>query len=148
MFKKTPPKIVMVEDNTSHHPLFTKEFEDAGFIVIICPNVDAGFVDDVAGIKPDIISMDIMIGGPGLELEYGGLSAIRLLKQDERTSKIPIIVLSNFFEENKVERARSEGAIDFISLQGHAVSTIPGFFLSYLENPKKYKPVHPFFQPQ
>ncbi len=145
MFKKTPPKILLVEDDASNHPLFTQAFKAAGFIVVICPYVDDRFVDDVAGVKPDIISMDIMIENPGLDLEHGGLSVIELLKQDKRTRHIPIIVLTNFYEDSKVERAKAAGAVDFINLSGHAMPTIPDFFKSYLSNPKRYQPVHPAF---
>jgi CheY-like chemotaxis protein len=145
MFKKARPKILMVEDNKSNHPLFTKAFEAGGFSVTVCPYVDETFVDDVAGIKPDIISMDIMIPTSGVELPYEGLSVIGLLKADTRTRDIPIMVLTGFFEETKVERAKAAGAVDFINLQGHSISTIPAFFKHYLDNPKHYRPSHPTF---
>lgn len=146
MFEKTSPKILIVEDNTSNQPLFTEAFEAAGFSVVITPYVDEGFLNDVVGIAPDIISMDIMMAKPGVELVHDGLSAITLLKTDERTRDIPIMVLTSFFEESKVDRAKRAGAVDFINLQGHSISTIPAIFKRYLENPKHYLPVHPIFR--
>jgi CheY-like chemotaxis protein len=146
MFEKHPPKILMVEDNVSNYQLFTTAFEAAGFSVTICPYVDTTFVDDVAGIQPDIISMDIMIPGVGIELPYEGLSAIGLLKADARTRDIPVIVLTTFFEETKVERAKQEGAVDFINLQGQSITTIPKIFKRYLKDPKHYLPNHPLFR--
>ncbi len=143
MFEKEPLKIFMVEDNVSNHPLFTAAFEAAGFAVTICPYIDETFVDDVAAIKPDIISMDIMIAGPAQEVEHDGLSALGLLKDDPRTSAIPVIILTSFFEEGKVQRAKALGAADFINLQGHAISTIPRIFKRYLQDPEDYHPVHP-----
>jgi CheY-like chemotaxis protein len=145
MFEKNAPKILIVEDNASNHSLFTTAFEAGGFSVTITPYVDEKFIDDVVGIEPDIISMDIMMAAPGIELVHDGLSAIALLKADERTRNIPIMILSNFFEESKVERAKREGADDYINLQGHSITSIPKIFKRYLDNPKKYRPVHPIF---
>ena len=145
MFENKKHAILMVEDNGSNHPLFTAAFEAGGFTVTIVPLVDEHFVDNVAKLQPDIISMDIMISVTGLEPLHDGLSVISLLKFDERTRDIPIIVLTSFFEESKVERAKSEGAVDFINLQGHTISTIPKIFQRYLEDPKRYRPVHPMF---
>jgi CheY-like chemotaxis protein len=145
MFEKKHHTILMVEDSNSNHPLFVDAFEAGGFAVTIVPVVDQHFVDDVAKSQPDIISMDIMITVTGLEPLHDGLSVISLLKSDERTRDIPIIVLTSFFEESKVERARSEGAADFINLQGHTISTIPKIFKKYLQDPKHYHPVHPMF---
>ena len=136
----------MVEDNDSNHPLFTAAFEADGFDVKIVPLVDDHFVDDVANVKPNIISMDIMIATAGLEPSHDGLSALTLLKADERTRDIPVIILTSFFEETKVERAKQEGAVDFINLQGHSITTIPKIFKRYLDDPKNYNPTHPAFR--
>jgi len=139
-------KIFIVEDNPSNHELFTEAFAAAGFLVTIIPYVDETFLDDVFGIQPDIISMDIMIAGPGIDVPDAGLEAIKTLKADERTRNIPVMVLTNFFEETKVERAKAEGAVDFINLQGQTMSTIPKIFKRYLEDPNDYRPVHPAFR--
>ena len=147
MFETHAPKILIVEDNTSNHPLFTTAFEAAGFSVTIVPYIDEGFLQDVAGIRPDIISMDIMIANPeNSDPDHDGLSALALLKNDERTREIPVLILTNFFEESKVEKAKATGAVDFINLQGHSISTIPAIFRRYLNSPKDYKPVHPEFR--
>lgn len=146
MFKKTTPKILLVEDNVNNHALFTKAFEEGGFLVSICPYINEGFIEDVVSARPDIISMDIMIAGPNPALSEDGLFAIKLLKDDERTRGIPIMVLTNFFEETKVAAALSLGAIDFINLQGHSILTIPRMFKKYLDDPKRYLPSHPVFR--
>jgi CheY-like chemotaxis protein len=146
MFKKESPRILIVEDNHSNYQLFTAAFEAVGFVVSICPYVDTTFIDDVAAIQPDIISMDIMIPSVGVDLPYDGLSAIGLLKADERTRDIPVMVLTTFFEETKVERAKREGAVDFINLQGYSITSIPKIFKRYLKDSKHYRPEHPVFR--
>lgn len=146
MFGKPKPKILIVEDNKSNHLLFTEAFSAAGFSVTICPYVDAQFVEDVASIQPDIISMDIMIAGPAGSGDYDGFSALALLKGDERTKHIPVMFLSNFFEESKINKAKAGGAVDFINLQGYAIKTIPAIFKHYLDNPERYRAIHEEFR--
>ena len=143
MFKKEPPKILMVEDNKSNHPLFQKAFEDAGFAVTILQNADGPFIEQVKQVNPDIVSLDIMIGKSGADLERGGLDALALIRGDQETKSIPVMMLTNFFEEKKVERAKELGAVDFINLQGHAITAIPKIFLNHLHDPKNYIPSHP-----
>jgi CheY-like chemotaxis protein len=136
------PKILIVEDNVHNHDLYKDAFERIGFEVVITPNADGYFIDMVNELRPDIISMDLMIGNSGAVAEREGLEAIELLKNDLRTHDIPIIVLSNFFEEGKVRRAKELGAVDYINLGGHTMSKIPEYYKKYLDDPKHYKPAH------
>jgi len=140
------PKILIIEDNTSNHPLFRQSFESAGFEVFITDTAEDDFIEAVHGLKPDIISMDIMIGKPNGEVERDGLQAVELLKSDERTKNIPVMMLTNFFTEDKVERAKSLGVADYINLQSRVITQIPEIYLNYLANSELYIPVHPSFR--
>ncbi len=145
MSAKKQPLILIVEDNVNNHDLFRTAFEAKGFEVIISQNGDGDFATNVAGIKPDIISMDLMLGSPNVDLVRDGFDTLELLKADDRTAHIPVFILTSFFTPEKVQRSKDLGATDFISLPGHAMGTIPDFFLQYLKNPKKYHPVSPVF---
>ena len=140
------PQILIIEDDLNNHPLFQEVFGAVGFDVTIRQTADGDFVNDVITAAPDIISMDIMIGKDGTAVEREGLEAAKLLKSDERTKNIPIMMLTNFSEEHKVIRAKEIGAADFISLQGHTIREIPLIFLRYLENPMAYTPTNPHFR--
>lgn len=144
-FSKQKPKILMVEDNRANHQLFQMAFEQAGFEVKIEQNAEVGFVDIAAEFAPDIISLDIMIGKSGADLQVGGLEALQLLKTDERTAHIPVMMLTNFFEETKVAKAKEYGAVDFLSLQSGPINRTTDYFLRYLQNPKGYVPVNKVF---
>jgi CheY-like chemotaxis protein len=146
MFEKDTPKILIVEDNVSNHELFIEAFTAGGFAVTIYPFIDSTFLADVISLQPDIISMDIMIAGPVGNDSHDGFSAIALLKSHEQTKDIPIMMLSNFFEESKIAKAKTAGVVDFISLQGHSITAIPNIFKRYLDNPKEYLPIHPVFR--
>ena len=144
MHKK--PKIVIVEDNKHNHDLYRDAFQNAGFDVTICKNADDYFADEMSEIKPDIISMDLMLGKDGHPTERDGLSAIQYLKSDLRTHEIPVIMLTHFSEENKVQKAKEFGAVDYIVLSGESISKIPKHYLDYLKDPKKYTSAHPLFR--
>lgn len=144
--RKKKPKILIVEDNKHNHKLYRDVFEKAGFDVTLCENADGFFAEEAAKIAPNIISMDLMMGKDGHPTERDGFTAIEYLKSDMRTHTIPIIVLTSFFEENKVRRAKKLGAVDFITVSGQPISKIPHYYLRYLKDPKHYKPSHPIFR--
>ena len=144
--KDKKPKILMVEDDLNNHDLFRKAFEESGFEVMICQTADGFFIHEVSQFQPDIISMDLMIGKDGKAAKKDGFEAIEELKYDQRTSKIPIMVLSNFFQDNQIKRSKILGAVDFINVQGQTLQKTAALFLLYLDNPRKYKPSHPFFR--
>jgi len=140
------PKILMVEDNEYNHKLYRDVFEKAGFEVVIFQNADGTFAEDVAELSPDIISMDLMIGLGGRPAERDGFQAIEVLKSDLRTHEIPIFVMTSFFAEDKVKHAKELGVVDFISVPGQTFTHIPDCFLNYLQDPKKYEPIHEMFR--
>ena len=100
----------------------------------------------MADFGPDVVSMDLMIGKPGVEFERDGFDAINLLKGDNRTRDIPIFVASNFGSEDKIAEAEALGAIDFYNLQGQPITQIASRLMEYVTDPKNYKPSHPMFR--
>lgn len=146
MWNNKKPKVLIVEDDLSNHPLFLKAFEDNGFSVHILKSADDDFLKEVIVFMPDIISMDLMMGESEAVTERDGFDAIQMLKSNENTKEIPVIVLTNFFEEGKVQRAKELGAVDYISLQGQSINKVPDIFKSYLNKPKKFIPTHPIFR--
>ena len=143
---KKVPKILIVEDFEANHALYQKIFEDTGFEVLIIGKVDDSFIEAVCQFSPDIISMDLMIDEDFTQQPFAGFALLSLLKADKRTVQIPVIILTAFFEETKVMKARDFGAVDFICVSGHKVQKIPEIFLKYLHDPKHYVPTHPLLR--
>ncbi len=143
---KKVPKILIVEDFEANHALYRKVFVDAGFEVSIIEKIDEHFIETVCHLSPDIISMDLMIEEDVTQHPFAGFDLLFLLKEDARTVQIPVIILTAFFEETKIMKAKDLGAIDFISVSGHGVQKIPEIFLRYLNDPKHYTPSHPLFR--
>lgn len=145
-YMKRKPTILMFEDNAQNQRLYFDAFGAKGFDVAFRDNADGIFVDEVADFAPDIISMDLMMGLTRESGELDGFLALERLKANPRTEKIPVIILTSFFEENKVRRAKELGAVDFFSTPGQTIQKIPEYFMRYLENPKRYRPSHPIFR--
>ncbi len=144
--KKHKVLILIVEDNKHNQHLYAEAFEKNGFDVVIVSDADGFFPEKVSEVNPDIISMDLMLGADGVGEDRDGFEAMQMLKSDLRTADIPIMVLTNFFEEGKVRRAKELGAVDFINTAAFSIHTIPEHFVRYLEDPKNYKPSHPVFR--
>lgn len=138
-------KVLIVEDDERTQNLLKEVFEQANFEVVIYQTAEGDFASEVASHSPDIISMDLMIGKVGIEIKRDGFQAIELLKADTRTAHIPVIVLTNFFNDDKVRMAKQVGAVDYINLQGQTISKLPEHYLSYLKSPKQYSPVSKIF---
>ena len=63
----------------------------------------------VARAEPlDLILLDVVM--PKLE----GFEVLKLLKEDEATARIPVIILSNLGQERDVAQAKALGAIAFL----------------------------------
>ncbi len=85
--ERNRPLILVVDDEESVRKLLSQIFTEEGFQVETAGDgVEA--VEKAKRLKPDLITMDIMM--PKLD----GQSAIKLIKEDEELSQIPILVIS------------------------------------------------------
>ena len=141
-----PPRIVIIEDDENKHTLYRTAFENHGFSVTILRNADGDFVEWIAREQPDIISMDILMGSDVGPVERDGFEAMELLNADERTKDIPVIVLSNFTNEERVRRAIALGAVDYIIPQSFMVDQIPEHYVRYLRDRDRYQPWHKLYR--
>ncbi len=100
------PMVLVVEDTQETYELLADVLAAAHFDVVGAENgIDA--VDTAVKLLPDLIVMDL-----SLPL-MGGCEATRLLKSDERTRDIPIVVLTG--HHNFAEMARQAGCDAFLT---------------------------------
>lgn len=100
-------KVLIVDDEINITELISVNLEE-NFNVVCCHDgLDA--VELAKKELPDIILLDIMI--PGID----GFEACRKIRNDERTRKIPIIMLTVKKEENDKVRGLKLGADDYIT---------------------------------
>lgn len=112
-------KVLVVEDNELNLKLFCDLLTIKAHEVILSKD---GFtiLEIVIEHLPDLILMDIQLA------DVSGLDLIKILKNNPKTNKIPIIVITAFAMKNEVMRI-SESGCDF-TFQNQYLLTI-SFFL-------------------
>ncbi len=103
--KKT---ILLIDDDPFLVNLFAKKYAKAGLNVHKFTDANGDIVQRVMDIKPDIISLDLIMSG------RDGLEALALLKKDTGTNHIPVVMLTNQSDKIDVDKAKELGAIDYI----------------------------------
>jgi CheY-like chemotaxis protein len=100
-------KVLLVDDDQALRQLYTIELSGRQFTVIVAENGQEG-VEKAKSDKPDLILMDIMM--PKMD----GIAALSKIKTDPDTKDIPVLMLTNFGQENLVQQAFGLGASDYL----------------------------------
>ncbi len=103
-----PQIVLVIEDNQLNMELTSDILEVAGFQVLKAERADKGIAIAVAQ-QPDIILIDIAL--PGVD----GLEATKRLKQDPRTTRIPIVALTASAMRGDDDKARLAGCCGYIA---------------------------------
>ena len=99
-------KILLVEDNELNRDMLSRRLIRKKFNVVCAIDGQMG-IDMAASEKPDIILMDLSL--PVVD----GWQAIKELKLNDKTAKIPIIVLTAHAMEGDREKAMKTGCDDY-----------------------------------
>ncbi len=100
--------ILVIEDEDTILELISVNLSRARYTVTTEVSGEEG-LKVARSISPDLIILDLML--PGID----GLDVCRLLKNDERTGKIPIIMLTARGEEADIVAGLEIGAHDYIT---------------------------------
>lgn len=100
-------KVFLIDDDQDLVDIFTSALNKEGFQTVYELTGQAG-LDKVKIEKPDIILLDQVLP------DMSGNDILKTLKADEVTKNIPVILLSNFSQEELVKGAIDEGAIDYL----------------------------------
>jgi DNA-binding response OmpR family regulator len=101
-------KILVIEDEPDIADGLKARLELEGYATAIGCNGKEG-VEKARSEKPDLIILDVMM--PIVD----GFEACKILKKDEKTKTIPILMLTALPHINDVENAFSVGANDFLN---------------------------------
>jgi len=96
-------KILLIEDEEAIINMYKLRFSKAGYEITSAKNGAWGLKLALEQ-KFDLILLDMVM--PALN----GYEAIKLLKADEKTKNIPIIILSNSAQDQDIEKAKKLGA--------------------------------------
>lgn len=102
-------KVLIVEDDKFLSELISTKLDKEGFAIELAGDGESG-VKKAEEFKPQIILLDIML--PGMD----GFEVLEKLKShsDENLRTVPVIILSNFGQESKVEKGLQLGAVDYL----------------------------------
>jgi CheY-like chemotaxis protein len=97
--------VLVIDDDPSVHDIMTHYLTQKGFNVHTASSGAEG-LEQAADIKPDVITLDVMM--PGMD----GWAVLKALKQDPELCDIPVIMVSMVENRNM---GFSLGAIDYLS---------------------------------
>lgn len=107
MSEKT--KVLIVEDDKFLSELLSTKLVKEGYEVTVALDGESG-MEKTLKLKPDIILLDILL--PGIS----GFEVLAKLQKadDPKIAKTPVIILSNFGQESKIQEGLALGAKDYL----------------------------------
>lgn len=103
----TTKKILLVEDDSILREAYQHFLEKSGYVVYV-----AATGPDAVSFSTkeafDIVLLDIILPG------FDGFHVLAKLKEDSKTSHIPVIIMTNLDEEKFLQRAMKLGATEYL----------------------------------
>ena len=100
--------ILIADDNQQNRELLEAYLSEEGYEITMAVDGQET-LDQVAENQPDIVLLDIMMP------KLSGYEVCRLLKQDETTRAIPILMVTALGERGDIEMAVKAGCDDFLT---------------------------------
>jgi DNA-binding response OmpR family regulator len=100
-------KVLIVDDDENLGAIFETALQKSGLETVFALNGKSG-IDKTRSEKPDLVLLDQVLP------DISGNEILKTLKADSETQKIPVIILSNFSQEELVKEAINNGALDYI----------------------------------
>jgi len=108
--------IMLVEDDSFISGMYRTKLTNLGYEVIFFDNGESAWQRLQEDPLPDLVLLDIVLP------ERDGFEILELLRKEERTKKLPVILLTNLGQKPDVERGISLGANDYI-IKAHFTPT-------------------------
>ena len=102
------PRVLVVDDDPQVLRLMRVNLELEGYDVVSAPDGEEA-LEAVLNERPDVVVCDVMM--PGMD----GLTVLRNLRSNPRTSKIPFVVVSAKAQRSDVKAALDMGADRYIT---------------------------------
>jgi len=100
-------KVLIIDEDPAIQDGYKIGLEKRGFIVSQAFDGPSG-IEKAQTESPDAILLDIMM--PGTD----GLEVLQNLKENEKTRKIPVMIITNFGREEYIKKALDLGIKEFI----------------------------------
>ncbi len=100
--------ILVIEDDLMNRKLFGAVLGMAGYHYVMAEDAESG-IEKARELAPTLILMDIKL--PGMD----GLTATKLIREDQELRHIPVIALTAFATKDDEKKALAAGCTDYIS---------------------------------
>ena len=100
--------ILVVEDDSDIRELISFNLKNEGYQVFEANDGEVG-IDKARNNNPNLILLDLML--PGIQ----GLDVCRIIKSDQETKEIPIIMVTALGQEEDIVKGLETGADDYIT---------------------------------
>lgn len=118
-------KILIIEDEEILLRVLKEKLEEARFTVEIASDGEIA-LEMIKNFKPDLILLDIILP------KKDGLTLLKEIKLDPEISNIPVFVISNLGEDDKIKTALKLGAIDYLVKTQHPINEVIDKIKDYL----------------
>jgi DNA-binding response OmpR family regulator len=100
-------KVLLIEDDHVLAGIYATKLEQLGYEYKIAEDGEAG-IKAVYDFMPDIILLDIILP------KQDGFTVLEILKSNEQTKDIPVILLTNLGQDDDIERGLALGANSYL----------------------------------
>jgi len=101
-------KVLLIEDEESLRNLYTRILSSRNYTVETAIDGEDALLK-LPEFNPDIIVLDIVMPN------YNGMELLRVLKNDERHKRIPVVMLTALSEMKKITKCLEMGAVGYIT---------------------------------
>lgn len=123
-------KILIIEDDSFLSRLIVEKFIKLGFDVDSALDGESG-LSKIVGNKYDLILLDMIL--PKID----GFKILEEVKKNQSLKDLPIIIASNLYDKNDIEKAVSLGAKDYIVKAYNSPENIVDKIKLFLQKNKK-----------
>ena len=100
-------RVLFVEDDPAVAQMYKLKLELDGYAVTVAPDGEAS-LRMARESRLDIVFLDIRL--PKMD----GFAVLEELRADQGTKDIPVVILSNYSEQELVDRGRNLGALEYL----------------------------------
>lgn len=100
-------KVLIIDDDEALGAVFETALQKSGLETVFALNGQSG-IDKAKSERPDLVLLDQVLP------DISGNEVLRTLKMDAHTQRIPVLMLSNFSQEELVKEAIDNGAMDYV----------------------------------
>jgi CheY-like chemotaxis protein len=124
-------KVLLIDDDPLMGRLYTDILSYGNYEVIVAKSGEEG-IQKTKSENPQVVLLDIMMP------KMSGVEVLKILKQDDQTKHIPVIILTNLADDDILNECKQNGAVSCIIKS----NTNPTQFLTELEDcMKRHSPV-------